>query len=233
MGFGSIRNDKKKRMKISFIINMAISILTLNIILMTIFGIRVIYGYEPSFLVAGVPIYSYFTTQSNVFMGIVSFIFANREYLVLKGKKKEVPRNIYILKMVATASVSLTFFIVFAFLGFVVNGGHASLLNDNNLFFHLIIPVISIMNFIFLEKTDTIKFKHVFLGLLPIILYEIYYSLNVFIHYKNGVVNPSTDPYFFFKKGSLTPFIAPPAMLAVTFLLTFIIWKINKKSIKT
>ncbi len=138
----------------------------------------------------------------------------------------------YILKMVATSAVALTFFIVFAFLGFVVNGGHASLLENNNLFFHLVIPVISILNFVFFEKTDKIKFKHVFYGLIPTFLYEIYYSINVYIHSKNGVVNPVTDPYYFFQKGTLTPYIAPPAMLVITFVLTFIIWKINKKEFK-
>ncbi len=224
--------NNKRRLKFSFAINLFISILTLNIILMTIFGIKIIYGYEPTFLVAGVPIYSYFTTQSNVLMGIVCFMFANREYLILKGKKKEISSNMYILKMVATSAVALTFFIVFAFLGFVVNGGHASLLENNNLFFHLVIPVISILNFVFFEKTDKIKFKHVFYGLIPTFLYEIYYSINVYIHSKNGVVNPVTDPYYFFQKGTLTPYIAPPAMLVITFVLTFIIWKINKKEFK-
>ena len=40
-----------------------------------------------------------------------------------------------------------------------------------NMLFHLIIPVTSIINFIIFEKTDTIKFKHTFFGLIPTILY--------------------------------------------------------------
>jgi hypothetical protein len=223
---GSI--NKNKKMIVSFIINIIISILTLNIILMSIFRVRIIYGYEPSIIVDGVPIFSYFTTQSNIFVGIISFIFANREYLVLKKKKKDIPTNIYVLKFAATVAVSLTFFIVFSYLGFVVNGGHAALLKDNNFFFHLVIPVISIINFIVFEKTNKIKFKYIFFGVLPTFLYEIYYVSNLLITAIKDGVTPQNDWYFFVQSGIIRPIIAAPSMLLITFLLSLIIWNLNK-----
>ncbi len=105
-------NIKKrdKKMMISFIINIILSILTVNAIIMAITGFKFMYGYEPYPELIDVPIYSYYTVQSNVFMGIVSFVFANREYQILKGRKKEIPLTYYIFKMVATVAVSLTFF---------------------------------------------------------------------------------------------------------------------------
>lgn len=96
-------------MIISLTINILISILTVNAIIMSIMGFKFMYGYEPYPELIGVPIFSYYTVQSNVFMGIVSFIFANREYQILKGRKKKFPLVYYVMKMVATAAVSLTF----------------------------------------------------------------------------------------------------------------------------
>ena len=49
---------------------------------MSITGFKFMYGYEPYPELIGTPSYSYYTVQSNVFMGIVSFVFANREYQI-------------------------------------------------------------------------------------------------------------------------------------------------------
>ena len=76
-------------MIISFIINILLSIMTVNAIIMSVIGFKFMYGYEPYPELIEVPIYSYFTVQSNVFMGIVSFVFANREYQILRGRKKK------------------------------------------------------------------------------------------------------------------------------------------------
>lgn len=149
-------------MIISFIINILLSIMTVNAIIMSIIGFKFMYGYEPYPELIGVPIFSYYTVQSNVFMGIVSFIFANREYQILRGKKEEIPLIYYIFKMVATVAVSLTFFVVFAIFGFMSKGGHIPLLRNSYFFFHLIIPVMSILNYVFFEKTNIIKFKYIF-----------------------------------------------------------------------
>ena len=41
-----------------------------------------------------------------------------------------------------------------AYLGPISDGGITSLLMNSNLFFHFLIPIISILNFILFEKTD-------------------------------------------------------------------------------
>ncbi len=166
----NIKKKNNKKMKISLVINVIISILTINAIIMSIMGFKFMYGYEPYPELVGIPIFSYYTVQSNIFMGIVSFVFANREYQILRGKKKEIPLIYYIFKMVATVAVSLTFFVVFAIFGFTSRGGHISLLKNSYLFFHLIIPVMSILNYVIFEKTNIIKFKYTFYGLLPTFL---------------------------------------------------------------
>ena len=187
---------KNKKMFISFIINIILSVLTVNTIIMCITGFQFMKGYEPYPELFEVPIYSYYTVQASVFMGIVSFIFANREYQVLKGRKKDISLNFYILKMVATVAVSLTFFVVFFIFGFMARGGHLGLIRNSYLFFHLIIPIISILNFVIFDKTDIIKFKHIFYGLLPTFLYEVYYSANLLINSSLTLINHKTTSIF-------------------------------------
>ncbi|MBR2828089.1 MAG: hypothetical protein IKE70_02530 [Bacilli bacterium] len=223
-------NKKDKKMIISFIINIVISILTLNAIIMSIMGIKFMYGGEPYPELIGVPIYSYYTIQSNVFMGIVSFIFAIKEYQLLRGRKKEIPLTYYIFKMTATIAVSLTFFVVFAIFGFLSRGGHIPLLRNSYLFFHLIIPIISILNFILFEKTNKIKFKYIFYGLLPTILYEIYYTVNLLMNMKNGTVSIRNDWYSFAQNGLFRTILVVPMMLGITFGLSLLIWKLNKNN---
>ncbi len=196
---------------------------------MSIIGFKFMHGYEPYPELIGVPIFSYYTVLSNVFMGIVSFVFANREYQILRGRKKEIPLVYYIFKMVGTIAVSLTFFVVFAYLGFVSKGGHIPLLRNSNLFFHLIIPVMSIINYVIFEKTNVIKFKHIFYGLLPTFLYEIYYTINLLLNIKNGAVSIRNDWYSFAQNGILRTILVAPMMLGITFGLSLLIWKLNKK----
>ena len=229
---GKRRNNTRpinKRMIISFSINIIIFIMTINAIIMSIMGFKFMYGYEPSSEIAGVPIFSYYTVQSNVFMGIVSFIFANREYQVITGRKKEISLVYYILKMTATVSVSLTFFVVFAYLGFITKGGHLPLLRNSNLFFHLIIPFVSIFNFAIFEKTEFLKMKHTFYGLLPTFLYEIYYVINILINMKSGVVSPVNDWYSFAQNGIWKSIMVAPIMLGITYVISLSIWKANSE----
>ena len=222
--------ENNKKMKISFIINILISILTINAIIMCIMGFNFMSGYEPYPELLSVPIYNYYTVQSNVFMGIISFIFANREYQIFKGRKKDIPLLYYIFKMVATVAVSLTFFVVFAIFGFMSRGGHIPLLRNSYLFFHLIIPVLSIINYVIFEKTNKIKFKHIFYGLIPTFLYEIFYTINLLLNMKNGAVSLRNDWYSFAQNGIIRTILVVPMMLCITFGLSWTIWKLNKKS---
>ena len=187
-------------------------------------------GYEPYPELFEVPIYSYYTVQSSIFMGIISFIFANREYQILKGRKKEISLVYYIFKMVATVAVSLTFFVVFAIFGFMARGGHIGLLRNSYLFFHLVIPVVSILNYVIFERTSIIKFKYIFYGILPTFLYEIYYTINILMNMKNGGVTLRNDWYSFAQNGLLRTILVAPTMLGITFCLSLVIWRLNKKS---
>ena len=162
-------------------------------------------------------------------MGIVALIFAIKEIKFLKGKIDEISTRTYSLKLMATVSVGLTFFTVFGYLGSIAEGGLLSLLKNSNLFLHLIIPVLSMVNFSLFEKTNKLKFKYSFLGVIPTMVYSIFYLINVLAHIENGKVSPIYDWYWFVQGGIWQVYIVFPFMLIFTYIISVVLWRINKK----
>ena len=78
-----------RNLKISFIINILIVLMTMSMLIIALTGVNFMGAYEPFPRLPKYQYFSYFTVQSNVFMGIVSFVFAIKEYHILKGKKKD------------------------------------------------------------------------------------------------------------------------------------------------
>ena len=176
-------------------------------------------------------VFKYFTVQSNVFAGIMSLIFLFKELDVMKGKIKRIDKKYYILKFMSAVAVGLTFFVVFTYLGPITKYGITSLLMNSNLFFHLLIPLLCIICFVFFEGTREMKIKEVLFGLLPVILYAIYYIANVLIHMEGGRVSPIYDWYWFVQNGVWTAVIVVPVILLVTYLISLCIWFFNKKKL--
>ena len=176
--------------------------------------------------------FRFFTVDSNIFMGIVALIFAIKEIKLLNGKLDEISNKVYALKLMATVSVGLTFFTVFGYLGPIAEGGILSLLKNSNLFLHLIIPVLSMINFSLFEKTDKLKFKYSFLGVLPALVYSIFYMINVLVHMENGKVSPIYDWYWFVQGGIWQVYIVFPVMLIFTYIISVALWRINRKNLQ-
>lgn len=221
------KNDLTK-IKISLIINILITSLTLMSSIFMFTGFKFMNGPEPSLDSAKIGMLKYFTVQSNLFMGIVSALFSFKEIQLLKGKLGHISLKTYILKLMATTSVSLTFFVVFAYLGPISKYGIKSLLMNSNLFFHLIIPVLSMINFIVFEGKKEIQFQKTFYVIIPTILYEIYYLINVLLHMENGTVSTIYDWYWFVQNGVWTAVIVAPMMIIITYIIGCIIWKLNE-----
>ncbi len=223
---------KKNKIKISLIINTLIIIFTIVASIVMFTGFKFMKGAEPVLEMTKLSMFRFFTVDSNIFMAIMALVFSIEEIKLLKKKIKEIPLSIYILKLMATTGVSLTFLVVFAYLGPFSSGGIPSMIRNSNLFFHLLTPVLSIITFVMFEKTNKIKFKQVFYGLLPTGLYSIYYMANILIHTENGKVSPLYDWYWFMQKGLWTAVIVIPLFLLLTFGISFALWKTNKAGIK-
>lgn len=222
-------NEKeKKNYTISMIINILIFIFTILASILIFTGIKFMHGTEPVLEVTKIGMFKFFTVDSNLFMALVALAFALEEYQLLKGQKKSISTKLFTYKLMSTTAVTLTFVVVFAYLGPFSSGGIPSMIRNSNLFFHLLIPVLSIINFTCFEKTKTITFKNVFYGLVPTLLYAIFYITNIIIHSKDGYVSPTYDWYWFVQKGIWSLIIVIPLFILITFGISYTLWKGNK-----
>ena len=220
---------KINKIKISLSLNILIFIFVFIATIMMFTGFKFMPGYETTLESTKLGMLRFFTVQSNLFMGIIAFLFSVYEIKLLKGKIKDIPIKVYLLKLMATTSVALTFFVVFVYLGPISKGGIPSMLMNSNLFYHFLVPLFSIINYIFLEMTNKIKFKYTFTALIPTVLYGIYYFINIFMHIENGKVSVVYDWYWFLQNGVWTSIIVGPLMLLITYIIALIIWNLNKE----
>lgn len=191
-------------------------------------GIRFMEGPDVALAATKLSMFKFFTVDSNVFMGVVALIFICKDIEFLCGKSKDISRGFYILKLISTAAVGLTFFVVFAYLGPISKGGINSMLLNSNLFFHLVIPVLSILTFVLFEGTNKLNLKDIWYGLLPVIIYAVFYLTNIIIHIENGAVSPLYDWYWFVQGGLWTAFIVIPLMFAIALFINLLLWRLNR-----
>lgn len=222
-------NMDNSRIRISLIMNILVVTFTVIACIVMFTGFQ--FMSTDNFLVlesTKLGMFKFFTVDSNILMGLSSLIFTIYEYKLLYGKIKEIPKSIYLLKLIATTAVSITFIVVFLYLGPISKGGIYSMLLNSNLFFHLFIPVLSIITFMFYEKTDKLNLKSTLYGLLPTILYSFYYLANILIHMKNGKVSSTYDWYYFAQNGVWNSVIILPVMLLASYVICLLLWKANR-----
>lgn len=223
--------NNKTKLKISLAINFITVILVVISSIIMFTGFKFMHGTEIVLESTKLGMLKFFTVESNLLMGVVALIFSINEIDVLNGKQQEIKLCNYKLKLMATTAVGLTFFVVFAYLGPIATTGLSSLLMNSNLFFHLIIPVLSILNFVLFERTDKLKFKSTFYGIIPTAVYGYYYLFNIIIHMENGVVSPAYDWYWFVQYGVWTAIIVVPGIFLITYIISLVLWRANKKKV--
>ncbi len=218
-----------KRVKISLVLNIIIVLFTLFASVCMFTGFKFMSGKDVILQSANIGMLRFFTVDSNLFMCLIALIFTYFDFILLKKEIKEIPKYMYILKLMATTGVALTFVITFTYLAYIIDGGVIVLIKNSNLFFHFINPVLSIITFMFFEKTNKLNFKDTFLGLVPMGLYAMYYLSNVLIHINHGKVSPKYDFYWFAQSGLWTIFIVIPIIFLLTYGISFVLWKVNKE----
>jgi len=119
----------------------------------------------------GLKAFRYFTVLSNALCALTALVLAISE---LGG---EASRAALLLKYLGTSSVTVTLLTVFLFLG-PTQGGYGPLLSGDNLYMHLIGPLLAIVSFCFLEKRG-LTFPQALLGMIPVLLYGVLYLYKV------------------------------------------------------
>ena len=210
----------KTKSYISTVLNLVIFILMVFGAIVMFTGFKFMHGEEVALETTKLGILKFFTFQSNVFMGIVALLFA-----ITKIRSTA----LYVWKLIATGAVTLTFLIVFGDFWLALKIPIMSMLQNGNLIYPLVIPVLSILTFVFFERTERIKFRYTFLGMIPTFVYAIFYAIVVFTHMENGVVPKEYDWYGFTNAGIYAGIAVIPAMLILSYIICFLLWLANRK----
>ena len=127
--------------------------------------------------VYGIDNLKFFTVESNLFEGAVSLMLI---VCILLKKDSALVR---LLKYMAAVAVGLTFLTIAAFLGPIY--GHSHMYHGANLFFHLIIPLIAMAEFILLND-HKMGVKENLYAAIPAIMYGCGYLINILINGSEG-----------------------------------------------
>ena len=151
-------------------------------------------GGHGSLSAGGLQSLRYFTVLSNLLQGGVSLACA-------LGRR---PRR---LKYASTTAVALTFLVVLLFLGPVY--GYAPMYAGANLWFHLVVPVLAMVDFLALDREGAYTRRDGLFAMLPMLAYGLFYVGNLL---KNGV--RGNDWYGFARGGPGTAAVVFLAILA-------------------
>ncbi len=137
----------------------------------------------------GVRSLRYFTVLSNFLCAIAALI-----HFGFLAVRKSAPRWVLRLSYAGTAAVGVTLMVVLLFLGPLY--GYLAMLKGANLWFHLLIPLLAILDHILLEPGERPSFRDTFLCLVPVALYGAVYVGNLLV---NGVGEwPDTNDWYLF-----------------------------------
>ena len=201
----------------SFIINTLTFLLVLTgVILMMAIG-------SGALGTADITVFKFFTFQSNVFMGTVAFIYAYYQLLILLNKKDKLPHVLLVFNHVGTTAVGLTFLIVIFFLA--PGYGFDKMYRGANLFFHGLVPIIAMINFMFIQKECNIRFKETVFAIVPSLLYGIVYFIVVVA--TNGYGDINIDFYMFGANGPLIGAFNFLAVMSIAYIFGLILYFVH------
>lgn len=175
----------KKQKRISLVLKCVV-------ILSAIVGIVLSYLAGRDSFMGGSHIFMFFTIQSNIAIAVICGIGA---YLLLKEKK--ISKVWYIIKFVGTVSITLTG-VVFGFVLAPTLGADAW--NIQNTLTHLVVPVVSVIDFFVTSSVRRIEKRNVFFVVIPPLLYAVYAGIGYVNEWE--FIDGVHYPYFFLNWGS-------------------------------
>ena len=218
---------KNKKFLALTILDIATFILMVIGISFSIFDVRFMANYPR---LSSLPILMTFTGLSNVFIGLVCLACA--VYRIVK-KDITIPKALFITKIIALADITITLLVTAFYLSPSIGSSWWRLYINNNIFNHLLTPVVAILTFILLEEYVETDWKDCFFSLVPLVLYGIFYIINVYTHLTpEGKTDLTYDIYGFCRFGIFFLILFLIGFLATSFGLTYLYRLINKKKKK-
>ena len=173
---GQLINDGYTRcIKRTYMKQKTRTIINISIVLM-VFGawLYMAFGSKGELSSNGIGSLKYYTVLSNIFEGLVCLV-----WLLRKAAGKEEGRRLALLRLCSTAGVLLTFTVVVAFLGPLY--GYLNMYKRANFWFHLVVPVLSVAEFVMFNAADFTK-KEKLCSALSVLDYGSYYLANILFH---------------------------------------------------
>lgn len=170
-------------------------ILNLIIVIFTVIGIILMLtskAEEGALQSSGFENFKFYTVLTNVFCGIVASVF-----LVFKILKKDTEK-IRALKLAAVVGVAITFAVVAFMFGPLY--GFLQFYKRGNLYFHLLLPVTAMIEFIVVRRKK-MPFRYAVYAAVPTLIYAIGYLLNILINGIGGAWPDTNDFYGFLNWG--------------------------------
>ncbi len=184
----------KKRSVFPIVIDILIAILVPLVWLSTLF----VRGEAGTLEPVGFRGLRFFTVLSNLVAGLASQI-----YLLSRIKRgsstgdEEIRKTASLplkLKLVSAVAVAITFFTVLLFLGPLY--GYRYMYTGSNLFFHLLIPLLTMIGVTLTELEVQFTKKDILLTALPVLIYGVLYIGNILV---NGIGEwPNTNDWYGF-----------------------------------
>ena len=170
-----------------------------------------------------ITVFKYFTFQSNIFMGVVAFIYGYYQLLILLNKKDKIPHVLLVFNHMGVTAVGLTFVIVVAFLA--PGYGFDKMYNNANLFFHALVPLMAMINYLFFGKECAIKFKETLFSMIPPTLYGIVYF--IVVASQNAYGDLKIDFYMFGANGPVVGAFNFIAVVSIAYAIGLFLFFIN------
>ena len=216
--------QEKKRFIFLIIFDSLTFVLAMVGFFFSLFDVRFMADYPR---LSTLPIWMTFTGLSNLFIGLVSI-----GCMITRTKRKEttLPKVMFMLKLIALVAISITMLVTACVLAPAQGASWWRLYINNNLFNHLLTPLLAIFTFLVFEQyVETSLFDCLF-SLLPIIAYSVFYVINVCTHLnEHGKVNPTYDIYGLLRYGIGIAFLFFLAFTISSFGLAALYRFLNKK----
>ena len=171
--------------------------------------------------------YRYFTTNSNVLSAFASAVVLIYEIVGLisgslsfSAGRIPMPQWLVLLRFAGSSSVAVTFLTVVFFLA--PKAGWEMLYKDDNLYMHLLGPLMAIAAFIFEDGEMILSLGWAFLGFAIVLIYAIIYLIQVV---QKGEENGGWPDFYFFNvdgkwKISFTAMLLAGALISIVLIVT-------------
>lgn len=215
-----------KRFRIAYILNLCLALLE---VLAPIWMSSGLVG--GVLTTSGAEMFKFFTIDSNVLMGIIALFTALQLRQVIRGQREDLSTACYVWYLAGTVGVTLTMLVTVFFLEptMAPQFGLFSLFAGSNFLLHLFNPLLAIVTFTVFEKTRKIPFRHTLTGIVPMVLYAVFYLANCMRHAVNGMVDIAYDWYGFLAGGVKTVWIVIPVIFLFTWLISVALWRLNRR----